>query len=359
MAKLNRYLVTTAVKILLLCEFAGIIIFSIVEFFEHVDIFTASLKQLAFGLLYLSFKIPYYFNLILPLTFLMSILILIILMIRSNEVLIIRTAGISTLTFMKPLLCLSLVLVVLSFILSEGVIPLASSAADYVYQVKIKQEQSYVYFKNDKIWFKRGNTVANIDFYDVKKDVIKGLTLLEMTPKYAITKRTDAREGVWTQGEWIFSDVIERTFTNDGIASKQVYKELKDIIKEPPSVFKIVEKDPEEMSYRELERYINRLKRNGHDIRRYLVDLHSKIAFPFINLVMVLVGFSVGLRYAKTKHISKGIFTGILLGVLYWFFHTISLALGYKEIFPPLFAAWLSNLLFVSFGVMGIVTLRT
>lgn len=359
MLKLNRYLILMVVKILLLCEFAGIIIFSTIEFFERMDVFTASFQKLAFGVLYLSLKIPYCFNLILPLAFLISILILIILMIRNNEVIIIRTAGISTLTFMKPILCLSLVLVVLSFILSEWTIPLTSSAADYVYQVKIKQEQAFVYFKNDKIWFKRGNTVANIDFYDAKKDVIKGLTLLELTPTYTITKRIDAREGVWSQGEWVFTDVMERSFTNDGIASKEVYKELKGLIKEPPSVFKIVEKNPEEMSYKELKRYISRLSRNGHDIRRYLVDLHSKISFPFINLIMVLAGFSVGLRYSKTKHISKGVFTGILVGILYWFFHTISLALGYKEIFPPLFAAWLSNLLFVSLGIIGIVTLRT
>lgn len=359
MFKLNRYLITMVIKILLLCQFAGITVFSTIEFFEHMDIFTSSLQQMAFGILYLCLKIPYYFNLILPLAFLISILILIILMIRSNEVIIIRTSGISTLTFMKPILCLSLVLVVLSFVLSEWTIPLTSSAADYVYQVKIKQEQAFVYFKNDKIWFKRGNTVANIDFYDAKTDAIKGLTLLELTPAYAITKRIDARRGVWNQGEWVFSDVVERNFTSEGIASKAVYKELKGLIKEPPSVFKIVEKNPEEMSYKELKRYINRLKRNGHDIRRYLVDLHSKIAFPFINFIMVLAGFSVGLRYSKTKHISKGVFTGILVGILYWFCHTVALALGYKEIFPPLFAAWLSNLLFVSLGVIGIVTLRT
>lgn len=359
MGKLNRYLIVMVVKILLLCEFAGIIIFTTIEFFDRMDVFTASFKKLIFAILYLGLKIPYYFNLILPLAFLISILILIILMIRNNEVVIIRTAGISTLTFMKPVLCLSMVMVVLSFLLSEWAIPLTSSAADYLYKVKIKQEQSFVYFKNDKIWFKRGNTVANIDFYDAKTDVIKGLTLLELTPSHTITRRIDARKGVWTNGEWVFSDVIERGFENDGIASKHVYGELKGLIKEPPSVFKIVEKNPEEMSYKELKRYINRLRRNGHDIRRYLVDLHGKIAFPFINLVMVLAGFSVGLRYQKTKHISKGVFTGILLGILYWFFHTVSLALGYKEIFPPLFAAWLSNLLFVSLGIIGVVTLRT
>ena len=112
MSRLNRYLIVMVTKILLLCQFAGITVFSTIEFFEHMDKFTSSLEQMGFAILYLCLKIPYYFNLILPLAFLISILILIILMIRSNEVVIIRTSGISTFTFMKPILCLSLVLVV-------------------------------------------------------------------------------------------------------------------------------------------------------------------------------------------------------------------------------------------------------
>jgi lipopolysaccharide export system permease protein len=131
------------------------------------------------------------------------------------------------------------------------------------------------------------------------------------------------------------------------------------LIREPPSVFKVVDKNPEEMSYRELQRYITKLRRNGHDVRRYMVDLYDKISFPFINVIMVLAAFSVGLRYSKTKNVSKGIFSGICLGFSYWAFHSVALSFGYKEAFPPLFAAWLSNLLFFSFGIIGIVTVKT
>ena len=126
------------------------------------------------------------------------------------------------------------------------------------------------------------------------------------------------------------------------------------LISEPPSVFKIVDKNPEEMSYRELERYIAKLRRNGHDVRRYMVDLDNKISFPFINVIMVLAAFSVGLRYSKTKNVSKGIFSAFALGMLYWFIHSIALSFGYTERFPPLFAAWFSNMLFFSFGIIGI-----
>ncbi len=359
MRRLNKYIIGNAIKLLLLCQVAGIVIFTMIEFFEHVDVFTKTFTQFGLGLVYMALRLPLYFSLILPLSFLIAMLILIILMVRGNEVIIVRTAGVSSFSLMKPLIAFSLVLVVLSFCLSEWIIPVTTSAAEYVFRAKVRKEESYVVFKNDKIWFKRGNTICNIDFYDVKKDEIKGLTVLELSDDYSVRKRYDAPHGVWKEGVWVFSDVVERKFSNNGIESKKVHAALSNLISEPPSVFKIVDKNPEEMSYKELQRYIVRLKRNGHDVKRYMVDLYSKISFPFINLIMVFAAFSVGLRYQKTKNVSKGIFSGIIVGVLYWIFHAVSLSFGYSEIFPPLFAAWFSNLLFFSLGIIGIMTVRT
>jgi lipopolysaccharide export system permease protein len=235
----------------------------------------------------------------------------------------------------------------------------AANASEYLYQVRIKKEESYVYYKYDRIWFKRNNWINNIDYFDNKTDKIRGLTVIELAPDYTIKRRFDAKEGVWKDGSWIFYDVSERTFGANGFITKKTYQRLSNLIEEPPSVFKVVEKNPEEMGYGELSRYINRLRLDGHDVRRYLVDLYNKVAFPFINLIMVFAAFSVGLRYSKTKHISKGIFAGMSLGIFYWFLHSVSLSLGYSEIFPPLFAAWFTNLMFFSFGIIGIVTLRT
>ena len=363
MRRLTKYLIANTIKFLLIGELAGIIIFTMIDFFDHLDIFTQTFSKFGLGMCYAALNIPNDFNLLLPLAFLVSILVLIIVMVRGNEVIILRTAGISTLSLMKPLLLFSMVLMLLSFALSEWIIPYTASSAEYLLRAKIREDPTYVVFKNDKIWFKRGNQICNIDFYDVKKDEIRGLTLLDLSDVYAVQKRYDAKTGVWKgdekKGEWIFTDVAERTFRNDGIESRTLHKTMAGIISEPPSVFKIVDKSPEEMSYRELERYMAKLKRNGHDVRRYMVDLDSKISFPFVNVIMVLAGFSVGLRYSKTKNVSKGIFSGICVGISYWGFNSIALSFGYKEAFPPLFAAWLSNMLFFSLGIIGIVTVRT
>ncbi len=359
MKKLNRYLIANVIKYLLITEFAGIIMFITIEFFEHMDIFTRSFNNFLLSIAYLLLRSPYYIHLILPLAFLISILILLILMVRGNEMIVARTSGISTASLMKPFLVFSLVLVIFSFILAEWIIPFTSSASDYLYRVRIKGEEARVYFKNNSIWFKRNNIIYNIDFFDAKKDMIKGLTVLEFSETFSVIKRYDAKEGIFKDGAWYFADVKERTFDEKGLKTKKTYEQFKDLLQEPPSVFKIADKNTEDMGYKELSRYIRRLKRDGHDVKRYLVDLYDKIAFPFINLIMVFAAFSVGLRYMKTKHISIGIFAGILLGACYWVFHSVSLSLGYSEIFPPLFAAWFSNLLFISMGVIGIITLRT
>ncbi|MCX5798693.1 MAG: LPS export ABC transporter permease LptG [Proteobacteria bacterium] len=359
MKRLDKYLIWNVIKILSITELAGLVMFINIEFFEHMDIFTSSFNNFTLSVVYLFLKTPSYFNMILPLSFLISMLILLVMMIRGNEIIIIRTSGISTASLMKPLLSFSLILIICSFVLSEWVIPMTSNASEYIYRVKIKKEEPYVFFKNDRIWFKRENIISNIDFFDTKKDIIKGLTVLELSKNYSIQRRFDAKEGEWKDGSWLFTNVTERTFGKDGITSKETYSVLRDLIKEPPSAFKVVESNPEDMGYKELSKYIERLKRDGHDVKRYRVDLYNKIAFPFINLIMVFAAFSVGLRYAKTKHISKGIFAGLFLGILYWFFHSISLSLGYSAIFPPLFAAWFSNMLFFSIGIIGIVTLRT
>ena len=346
-------------KYLMMAQFAGLVMFVTIEFLEHMDIFTDSFNSFLLSLVYILLRIPHYFNLLLPLASLISMLILLIMMVRNNEIIAARTSGISTISLMKPFIAFAFALIIFSFIIAEWIMPYAANAAEYLYRVKIKKEDSYVHFKNNRIWFKKDNILSNIDFFDAKKDTITGLTIIELADDFTIKKRIDAKEGTWKDSTWLFTTVIERTFGDNAIQSKKVYSEMKGLIKETPAMLKVGQRNPEEMGYKDLLRYIHRLKREGHDVRRYLVDLYNKMAFPFINLIMVFVAFSVGLRYTKTKHIAKGILVGVCVGILYWFIHNICLSFGYAETFPPFFAAWLSNMLFFSLGIIGVITLRT
>ncbi len=46
------------------------------------------------------------------------------------------------------------------------------------------------------------------------------------------------------------------------------------------------------MNYRELTQYIQTLTESwGYDVSEYIVDLRAKFSYPFVSLVMVIIGF--------------------------------------------------------------------
>jgi len=87
-----------------------------------------------------------------------------------------------------------------------------------------------------------------------KRDLMKDVTLIELSEQYLVRKRYDMKDATWADGSWVFHNVVERTFGPAGVTAKKSYPALTGLINEPPSVFKIVERNPEEMSYRELSR---------------------------------------------------------------------------------------------------------
>ena len=65
---------------------------------------------------------------------------------------------------------------------------------------------------------------------------------------------------------------------------------------ERPEDFAKEDVQPDEMNYFELREYVERLRASGARVSNYLVDLHLKLAFPLICLVVVLIGGALATR---------------------------------------------------------------
>ena len=104
------------------------------------------------------------------------------------------------------------------------------------------------------------------------------------------------------------------------------------------------------MSYWQLKRYAKRVLFEGYDNTRYLVDMNFKIAFPFIILIMVLMGTPISLRVEKGG-VAFAIFIGIGICFLYLFTLGLTRSLGISGILPPILSAWLINLIFLFLSI--------
>ena len=115
----------------------------------------------------------------------------------------------------------------------------------------------------------------------------------------------------------------------------------------PDGIGQLIKKS-EEMSFTELKNYVNKIENEGYDATTYVVDLHSKIAFPFICIIMALTGAATGMKSFAKESIPKAVTIGIVISFFYWVFYGIGLSLGYGKFLPPFIAAWITNFFFFS-----------
>jgi LPS export ABC transporter permease LptG/LPS export ABC transporter permease LptF len=89
---------------------------------------------------------------------------------------------------------------------------------------------------------------------------------------------------------------------------------------------------------------------HGPDSKRFLIELHSRFAYPAACLVLMLVGVPLGVASRRGGKSSGFVFT-ILLVLLYYVLSYTGIALGKQDKFSPFFAVWSANLLFAGAGL--------
>ena len=90
----------------------------------------------------------------------------------------------------------------------------------------------------------------------------------------------------------------------------------------------------------------------------YLVELHRKLAFPFIALIMALIAVPFAVTTGK-RGAMYGIGAGIVLAITYWAAISVFAGIGAAGLISPLLAAWAPNLVAGSFAVYLLLTVRT
>ena len=127
-------------------------------------------------------------------------------------------------------------------------------------------------------------------------------------------------------------------------------------INKTPENMTFLQRDPETLTFHDLQKQINELKAGGgdsSDIRNAEVGLWFKVALPFSCLIFGMVGAPLGLRSPRSGKVSGYVWAlPIMLGY-YVIYMTMSNAATGGAV-PPILAAWLPNIigLFVGVGLI-------
>jgi lipopolysaccharide export LptBFGC system permease protein LptF len=134
---------------------------------------------------------------------------------------------------------------------------------------------------------------------------------------------------------------------------------VRDHLPEDPDYFRGDVRLPREMSYRELRSYLEDLRQiGGQEVPLLEVELHNKIAYPAITVVMALVALPFAFRLGRRGAL-YGIGLSLVLGIVLMVFLAIFSALGQAAILPPLVAVWSPSILFAIFSLYLFLGVRT
>jgi len=280
---------------------------------------------------------------------------------NNNEIIVMRSSGLNFWQITKPALIFGILISATIFWMNENYVPQATANAQ-----KIWDENMVL--KSDRINKKK--EIKNLTFYGLKNRLyfisafspqnhnLSGITIIEYSQNQNIKQKIVALKGEWTGIAWKFYQCqitnYENSKTNHPLKIK-IYEEKLMDIKETPEDFMKQRIDVSSMNIKELKKYIKRFSNSGASkaINNLKVDVHEKIAYPFCNFIIVLVGLPFALLVKSRKRstlTSLGI--AIAIGFLFYVANAVAIAFGKSGLLPPLLAAWIAPIAFIGLAIV-------
>ncbi|HXV68832.1 MAG TPA: LPS export ABC transporter permease LptG [Nitrospira sp.] len=362
MTILFRYILREYAKIFLMC-FSGLLtIYLVIDFFEKVRRFLRFDSGALSILTYFVLKIPAISFQVAPFAILVSTLLTLGLLARSNEITALRSCGISLLWMTSPFLLFASGVSVVLLAFSSTVIPLASEKAEEVRLVQIEKRPAPVTIQTVQPWARIGaDAIMRIREIGGAGTILRGIQVFHFDAAFRLDQLTEAAEARYASDAWTFLNGNRRVFQPDHTVDLTLFATHPgDIPLIPDDFSSSLTGNSDSMTFREIQNYVERFRGQGISFSRLLTDYYGRLAFPLVTVVMVLVGIALGLRGSGVRggSMALGIGQSFIVGFCYWTTHSVAIALGRGGALAPMLAGWMANLLFLSFALYLLLKVR-
>ncbi|MBE0617614.1 MAG: LptF/LptG family permease, partial [Proteobacteria bacterium] len=286
----DRHLAGEFVRLFLVSALTFVGLFVVVTSFEKLRMFLKYDAALGDAILFIAARVPWMVSQVLPMATLLGTLLSLMLLARHGEVTALRCGGVSLRRLARPYLACGLVLCLVNAVIQEIAAPRGFAFAREVQELRIKKRPPSSLLRSEDLWLRAGPRIIHVDLAGPEDGRLAGVSVAEVEGS-RVVRRLEADEARWGGEGWVLLGVTVRDFLPDGSISTEHRASLAYPLEGRPEDFRIVEGRPDEASWTELRRRIARYRSRGMETRALEVALWTKTSLPFVNLVMVLLGF--------------------------------------------------------------------
>lgn len=352
------------IDIYIIRKFLGTFFFSIAllsvviivfDLSEKIDDFLqkqAPVKGIIFDY-YLNF-IPFFVNMFSYLFTFIAVIFFTSKMAQSTEIIAILSSGISFWRFLWPYFLSAAFLGLLSFYMSNFLIP-------HTNKIMWQFEKTYIKdpIRNEDMNIHmqiQPGVFVYVESYNSFTNIGQRFSMERFTPEGKLYYKLNSERIQWDSvtGRWQIKNYYIRKIEGDKeILTKGI--ELDTVINLRPEEFTIIVEDIKTMNYWELQEFIDKeVLRGSPNIPEYEVEKYKRYAFPFATLILTLIGVSLSSRKVRGG-IGMHLGVGIGMTFSYILFMQVSNVFAMYGSLPPMLAVWIPNIIF---GMLSIYMIR-
>ena len=270
-----------------------------------------------------------------------------------NELMVMRTAGLSVARLGMSALAGGVLLLMLCVVLGEWVAPPAQRYADARRAVLTGYNPNR---NAGGIWARDGGVFLNIR--DISgHNGAQGIYLYRMDGAHHLLAMSSAASAEFKHGSWMLRDVRSTELgPNGAVTVNAASREWHTFLS--PSLLSLFTVDTDSLSARGLYRYIKYLHSNGINADRYVTAFWSRIAQPLSLLVMVLLALPFVFGPMRSASTGQRLVTGMLIGIGFFIFDSIFRQSGVVFALNPQLTAWLPTVVLAIISGIAVSRIR-
>lgn len=370
MSVLQRYFAREIFRAVLFVMLALLGLFSFFDLTSELQVVNQGGYRLQHALLYVLLGTPGYLYEFMPIAVLIGSIYVMAQYASNSEFTIMRAAGMSSFKAGGMLIKIGLVFIVVTFVFGEVLSPISTKLAKKVKTTALGAAITQEF--RTGLWTKdlvrenglKGEVVGS-RFLNVKEVLpnrgLVGVKIFEFDNEFNLSREIVAARATYVgKNIWRLSDVNETSFpktlnATELSAVSSVHASSKEIVSEiTPDILAVLFLDPDRMSAYDLATYTQHLIDNKQDSERYAIALWKKITYPFAVLVMMALALPFAYLHARSGGISLKIFSGIMIGMVFYLINSLFSHLGLLNTWPAPVTAVVPSLLFLMLAMIAL-----
>src|SRR3989441_6331903 len=338
----------------------GVAIFTLLLLVNHLFLVARLVLQqgaaLSVALQLLVYHLPYVLAFSFPMAMLLGALLAIGRLSDGQEITAMRTSGISLARIAFSVTAAGILVSAMTLALNEAIVPHAEDRYQQVLTTVLRGlQRGSVSEQRDVLFREVQEGVESVYFVRrFRRDLqrMEGVVVNQFE-RGVLNRVIEAEVVQYVGGAWEFRDGTMYVFTGGTTVVTQ-FSRLRVGLQRTPEQIAVPQRDPSEMSIRELRQYISVLQRSGASAARYLVQVHFKLAVPMSAALFALLAVPVGLRpHRSGTSIGLGLTFLVIIG--YYIISSVTITLGDNGRLHPVPAAWLPD---VVLAIVGLALVR-